>query len=233
MARQMILICDDEPAVHDSLRFYLQPAGFDTASAYRGDEAMTVFERIRPDLVVLDIMMPGLSGTDVCVQIRRRSQVPIILLTARGEEMDKLLGFALGADDYLVKPFSPRELVSRIQVILRRLARIERQGGEVVSIGNTHVDIRSYEVRVAGQTVTLSPKEVEIVHLLAGSLHQVFTRDQLLDSVWGADYDGDSRAVDTLIKRIRKKMPAHASIVIRSVYGVGYKAEPVSDGQFE
>ena len=229
MARQLIMICDDEPAIHESLNYYLHHAGFDVHSEYRGDTALAAFDRLRPDLVILDIMMPGLSGTDVCIKIRSRSQVPIIMLTARGEEMDRLLGFALGADDYMVKPFSPRELVSRIQVIFRRMASLAQQGGGVLTIGNTVVDIRGYDVRVEGQIVALSPKEVEIIYLLAGSPRQVFTRDQLLDSVWGLDFDGDSRAVDTHIKRIRKKMPPHASVSIRSVYGVGYKAEVMPD----
>ncbi len=227
MAKQLIMICDDEPAVHESLRYYLLHAGFDIRSVYRGDDALADFERFRPDLIILDIMMPGMSGTDVCAKIRSKSQVPIILLTARGEEMDRLLGFALGADDYLVKPFSPRELVSRIQVIFRRLTHLAQQGDALLTIGNTTVDIRGYSVRVDGQTIQLSPKEVEIVYLLAGSPHQVFTRDQLLESIWGLNFDGDSRAVDTHIKRIRKKMPEHASVNIRSVYGVGYKAEVV------
>ena len=169
--------------------------------------------------------MPGMSGTDICARIRSRSQVPIILLTAKGEEIDRLLGFALGADDYIVKPFSPREIVSRIQVIFRRLNRLASGNFGPLAIGNTSVDIRGYEVRVGGKIVPLTPKEVEIVHLLTGSPQQVFSRDQLLDHVWGLDFDGDSRTVDSSIKRIRRKMPPEASIVIKSVYGVGYKAE--------
>jgi len=225
--RKVILICDDEPAVHDALRYYLKNAGLDFYSVFNGNDVIPTWEQIHPDLLILDIMMPGMSGTDICTRIRQRSQVPIIMLTARGEELDRLLGFALGADDYIVKPFSPREIVSRIQVIFRRLDQISQNGGGVLSIGNTSVDIRGYEVRVNGQVVPFSPKEVEIIHLLASSPRQVFSREQLLDNIWGLDFDGDSRAVDTNIKRIRKKMPECASIIIKSVYGVGYKAEIV------
>ena len=223
--KKVILICDDEPAVHEALRYYLLNAGMETHSIFQGDQVIPAWERLHPDLLILDIMMPGMSGTDVCARIRTRSQVPIILLTAKGEEMDRLLGFALGADDYIVKPFSSREIVSRIQAIFRRLDKIEKQDAGIMNIGNTTVDIRGYEVRVNGKIIPLSPKEVEIVHLLASNPRQVFSREQLLDSVWGLDFDGDSRSVDTNIKRIRKKMPPEASISIKSVYGVGYKAE--------
>ncbi|HBP38836.1 MAG TPA: DNA-binding response regulator [Clostridiales bacterium] len=223
--KKVILICDDEPAVHEALRYYLLNAGMETHSIFQGDQVIPAWERIHPDLLILDIMMPGMSGTDICARIRTRSQVPIILLTAKGEEMDRLLGFALGADDYIVKPFSSREIVSRIQAIFRRMDKIEKQDAGIMNIGNTTVDIRGYEVRVNGKIIPLSPKEVEIVHLLASNPRQVFSREQLLDSVWGLDFDGDSRSVDTNIKRIRKKMPPEASISIKSVYGVGYKAE--------
>ncbi len=223
--KKLIMICDDEPAVHDSLHYYLRNANFDICSVFSGNDAIPTWERVHPDLLILDIMLPGLSGTEICKRIRTRSQVPIIMLTARGEEIDRLLGFALGADDYIVKPFSPREIVSRIQVIFRRLDNLAQSGGGIMNIGNTVVDILGYEVRVNGQIVPLSPKEVEIIHLLASSPRQVFTREQLIDSIWGLEFDGDSRAVDTNIKRIRKKMPENASISIKSVYGVGYKAE--------
>lgn len=228
MAAKRILICDDEPAVHESLRYYLQPAGFEIISVYRGDDALAEYGRTRPDLIILDIMMPGLSGTDVCAQIRKNSQVPVIILTARGDEIDRLLGFELGADDYMVKPFSPRELVSRMKVIFRRLDQLDRQGGGRRVTGNTAVDIRRYEVTVDGENVPLSPKEVEIIYLLTENLAQVLSREQLIDAVWGLDFDGDNRVVDTLMKRIRKKMPVQSDLVIRSVYGVGYKAERVS-----
>jgi DNA-binding response OmpR family regulator len=224
--QKLILICDDEAGIHESLRLYLQREGFAVHSVYRGDLVMDAFFSLAPDLVILDIMMPGRSGTDICADIRKTSMVPIIMLTAKGEEVDRLLGFELGADDYIVKPFSPREVVSRIQVIFRRLDGAEAAKG-ILNIGNTKVDIQSYEVSCTGVRIVLSPKEVEIVYLLAGHPRQVFTREQLLESIWGFDFDGDTRVVDTAIKRIRKKMPDFSSISIKSVYGVGYKAEIV------
>ena len=228
--KKMIMIVDDEIGIHESLRIYLTREGYEVFSVFRGDEVMSAFERMRPDLVILDIMMPGRSGTQVCTDIRAVSMTPIIILTAKGEEVDKLLGFALGADDYIVKPFSPREVVSRIAVIFRRLNRMESEpDNHLLTIGHTSIDLKCYEVRVDGQPVVLSPKEVEILHLMASHPRQVFTREQLLDSIWGFDFDGDPRVVDTSIKRIRNKLPENAGLVLRSVYGVGYKAEPEED----
>ena len=191
---------------------------------------MEAFQRMRPDLVILDIMMPGRTGTQVCADIRAISMTPIIILTAKGEEVDKLLGFALGADDYIVKPFSPREVVSRIAVIFRRMNQMQaapEQGR--LTVGNTEIDLKCYEVRVNGESVLLSPKEVEILHLMASHPRQVFTREQLLDNIWGFDFNGDPRVVDTSIKRIRKKLPEDTDILLRSVYGVGYKVEVQGD----
>ncbi len=226
MKKKLILICDDEAGIHESLRLYLEKDGFRVHSVYRGDQVLDAFESLSPDLIILDIMMPEKSGTDVCAEIRGKSMVPIIMLTAKGEEVDRLLGFALGADDYIVKPFSPREVVSRIHVIFRRLDQIEAADSKgVLTIGNTRVDLMSYDVVCEGKRIILSPKEVEIVYMLASHPRQVFTREQLLDSIWGFDFDGDTRVVDTTIKRIRKKMPEESSILIKSVYGVGYKAE--------
>ena len=225
--KKMIMIADDEIGIHESLRIYLTREGYEVFSVFRGDEVMSAFERMRPDLVILDIMMPGRSGTQVCTDIRAVSMTPIIILTAKGEEVDKLLGFALGADDYIVKPFSPREVVSRIAVIFRRLNRMESEPDDhLLTIGHTSIDLKCYEVRVNGQPVVLSPKEVEILHLMASHPRQVFTREQLLDNIWGFDFDGDPRVVDTSIKRIRKKLPEDAGLILRSMYGVGYKAEP-------
>ena len=228
--KKMIMIADDEIGIHESLRIYLTREGYEVFSVFRGDEVMSAFERMRPDLVILDIMMPGRSGTQVCTDIRAVSMTPIIILTAKGEEVDKLLGFALGADDYIVKPFSPREVVSRIAVIFRRLNRMESEpDNHLLTIGHTSIDLKCYEVRVDGQPVVLSPKEVEILHLMTSHPRQVFTREQLLDNIWGFDFDGDPRVVDTSIKRIRKKLPENAGLILRSVYGVGYKVEPEED----
>ena len=197
---------------------------------FRGDDVMEAFQRMRPDLVILDIMMPGRTGTQVCADIRAVSTAPVIMRTAKGEEVDKLLGFALGADEYIVKPFSPREIVSRIAVIFRRMNQMQaapEQGR--LTVGNTEIDLKCYEVRVKGESVLLSPKEVEILHLMASHPRQVFTREQLLDNIWGFDFNGDPRLVDTSIKRIRKKLPEDTDVLLRSVYGVGYKVEVRED----
>ena len=224
--KKLILIADDEVAIHDSLRLYLQREGYEVYSVFRGTDVMEAFQSMRPDLVILDIMMPGRSGTEVCAEIRAISMTPVIILTAKGEEADRLLGFALGADDYIVKPFSPREIVSRIRVIFRRINSLETaQEKNELQIGNKRINLSRYEVCVDGEKVVFSPKEVEILHLMAAHLNQVFTREQLLDSIWGFDFDGDSRVVDTSIKRIRKKLPEYSMLAVRSVYGVGYKIE--------
>ena len=231
LKKKMILIADDEVGIHESLRVYLTREGYEVYSVFRGDDVMEAFQTMRPDLVILDIMMPGKQGTAVCADIRAISMTPIIMLTAKGEEVDKLLGFALGADDYIVKPFSPREIVSRIAVIFRRMNQMEvSPDASLLCAGNTQIDIKCYEVKVQGEPVFLSPKEVEILHLMAGHPRQVFTREQLLDNIWGFDFDGDPRVVDTSIKRIRRKMPENTSIQLKSVYGVGYKAE-INDEQ--
>ena len=224
--KKLILIADDEIGIHESLRIYLQREDYEVYSVFRGDDVMEAFHRMRPDLVILDIMMPGRSGTQVCADIRAVSMTPVIMLTAKGEEVDKLLGFALGADDYIVKPFSPREIVSRIQVIFRRINQMTTmpEQGKLM-VGNTVVDLKCYEVTVDGEKVLLFPKEVEILHLMASHPRQVFSREQLLDNIWGFDFNGDPRVVDTGIKRIRKKLPENTDIVLKSVYGVGYKAE--------
>ncbi len=224
--KKLILIADDEVGIHESLRLYLNRDGYNVYSVFRGDDVMEAFRRMRPDLVILDVMMPGCSGTQVCSDIRKESMTPIIMLTAKGEEVDRLLGFALGADDYIVKPFSPREVVSRIQVIFRRLNSLQTSPeNNVLRAGNTEINRLCYEVHVNGEKVVFSPKEVEILHLMAAHPAQAFTREQLLDSIWGFDFDGDSRVVDTSIKRIRKKLPECSSLKVRSVYGVGYKIE--------
>ena len=222
--KKLILIADDERGIHESLRMYLTREGYEVYSVFKGDDVMEAFTRMQPDL--MDIMMPGRSGTQVCADIRAVSMVPIIMLTAKGEEVDKLLGFALGADDYIVKPFSPREIVSRIQVIFRRLNQMSSDGAMgKLTVGNTRIDLKCYEVFVEDRQVLLSPKEVEILHLMAGHPRQVFTREQLLDNIWGFDFNGDPRVVDTSIKRIRKKLPENTDIQLKSVYGVGYKVE--------
>ena len=222
----MIYIVEDDASIRELEQYALQTNQYTVRGFEDGASFWAAVRETVPDLVILDIMMPGRSGTEVCAEIRAISMTPVIILTAKGEEADRLLGFALGADDYIVKPFSPREIVSRIRVIFRRINSLETaQEKNELQIGNTRINLSRYEVCVDGEKVVFSPKEVEILHLMAAHLNQVFTREQLLDSIWGFDFDGDSRVVDTSIKRIRKKLPEYSMLAVRSVYGVGYKIE--------
>lgn len=221
-----ILICDDQLPVHETLSAYLNSEGFTCISAMDGEEALQKAESENPDLILLDVMMPKMSGSDVCREIRKTSQVPIIMLTARGEEIDRVLGLELGCDDYIVKPFSPREVVARIKAVLRRTAPVDNATSPVLRFDQLEINLNHYEVRVNGQPIACTPKEVEVLHLLASHPGQVFDRDQILSQVWGYDYFGDSRAVDTQIKRIRAKLPQEGvSWSIKTIYGVGYKFE--------
>ncbi len=221
-----ILICDDQDVIHDTLGAYLRAEGYTPLSAMDGEEALARLASEPVDLVVLDLMMPKLSGIEVCREVRKTSDVPIIMLTAKGEEIDRILGLELGADDYIVKPFSPREVVARIKAVLRRYNAADHQDGEeVLSFGELTILPSRYEVRYNGELLTFTPKEVEVLHMLAKSPGQVFTREQILNEVWGYDFFGDTRVVDTQIKRIRQKMSDCSQCAIRSIYGVGYKFE--------
>ena len=223
MTTQKILIADDEPTVHESLGIYLKADGFETVDAYDGQETL---DKINADisLVVLDLMMPKKSGIEVCREIRKTSQLPILMLTAKGEEIDRILGLELGADDYIVKPFSPREVVARIKAILRRTSEQPRSDSDVVTHNGLSIDLKSYTVLLQGEPVICTPKEIEILHLLASHPGQVFTREQLLSKVWGYDFAGETRTVDTHIKRIRAKLDsAGLGWSIKTIDGVGYK----------
>ena len=222
-----ILICDDDPVVHESLGIYLDAERYTRSSAYDGDEALRMAEELRPDLIILDLMMPGRSGTDVCRELRRDSNVPIIMLTARGEEIDRVLGLELGADDYIVKPFSPREVIARIKAVLRRIDDT-REANPILRFPGLEISLDNYQVRIAGEVVAFTPKEVEILYLLASHQGVVMGREQILSKVWGYDYFGDTRTVDTHIKRIRQKLQMDdAPWGLITVYGVGYKFEVV------
>ncbi len=221
-----ILICDDQTAIHETLSLYLEAEGFTHSSAYDGEQALSMIQSEQPDLVILDLMMPKMSGTDVCREVRKTSSVPIIMLTAKGEEIDRILGLELGADDYIVKPFSPREVVARIKAVLRRINDQGKSASPVLRFDSLEINLNHYEVKVFGEVVPFTPKEVEILHLLASHPGQVFDREQILSAVWGYDYFGDTRAVDTQIKRIRQKLPQEGvSWSIKTIYGVGYKFE--------
>ena len=222
---QKILIADDDQIVHESLGIYLKAEGFETVDVFDGAAAL---ESLSPDIVlcVLDIMMPKLSGIEVCREIRKSSQLPILMLTAKGEEIDRIVGLELGVDDYIVKPFSPREVVARIKAVLRRTAEQPKSDTAVITYNGLTIDLKSYTVTLRGEPVVCTPKEIEILHMLASNPGQVFTREQLLSKVWGYDFAGETRTVDTHIKRIRAKLDSTGlGWNIKTIYGVGYKFE--------
>lgn len=219
-----VLICDDNPAIHSSLGSFLAAEGIAVRAAHTGEEALDLFRRGGIDLVVLDIMLPGMDGLDVCREIRRTSDAPILMLSARDEEMDRVLGLELGADDYVVKPFSPREVTVRIKKMLRRLrAPAEPRG---LTLAELTVVPESFKAYIRGQEVDLTHKELEVLASMVAHAGEVLTREHLLNVAWGYDYFGDTRVVDALIKRIRQKIMAEGvHYAIRSVYGVGYVLE--------
>lgn len=228
-----ILICDDNQVVHDTLGMYLKNEGFTFSSAFDGVEALKMIEQEHPDLIILDIMMPEKSGIDVCREVRAVSNVPIIMFTAKDEEIDKILGLELGADDYIVKTASNREVVARIKAVLRRhTEQPTSDGSTIIRYRNLEINIGNYDVKVKGQSIRFTPKEVEILFLLASSPGRVFKREEILSKVWGYDYFGDERAVDTQIKRIRQKFPEDIDDwQITTVYGVGYKFDVAEQGK--
>ena len=221
----LILIADDDPVVHESLGLYLSSEGYEHQSAYDGQQALEMVESLHPDMVVLDLMMPRVSGTDVCRTIRQTSSLPIIMLTAKGEEIDRILGLELGADDYIVKPFSPREVLARIKAVLRRFSeKTSEEDSSIIRLPQLEISLENYQVKVAGKVIPCTPKEVEILHMLTSNVGQVFSREQILSRVWGYDYFGDTRTVDAHIKRIRQKLPQEGvPWSLKTVYGVGYK----------
>jgi DNA-binding response OmpR family regulator len=226
-----ILIADDNEGIIDILCAYFVKEGYNPIKAYDGEEALQKFKQYNPIIVLLDIMMPKKDGLQVCKEIREQSNVPIIMITAKGEDADKIMGLDTGADDYVVKPFSPGEILARVRAILRRLSVTEEQKKNVIHIESLKINLNEYEVMVEGKVLNLTKKEVEIIWLLASNPNKVFTRDNLLDSIWGLDYFGDFRTVDTHIKRIRAKMNLSEQYNwdIKTIWGVGYKFEVKND----
>lgn len=221
-----ILIADDEKNIVELAKLYLERDGFVTVCAYDGEEAISVFEKESPELIILDIMMPKIDGWQVCREIRKTSQIPIIMLTAKSDTFDKVLGLELGADDYMTKPFEPKELVARVKAVLRRSETLKDTEKKEVSFPNLSINIENYELKINGETVEAPPKEIELLYFLAQNPNKVYTREQLLDKVWGFDYFGDSRTVDVHIKRLRQKLEAaHENWQLKTVWGVGYKFE--------
>lgn len=221
-----ILIVDDEKNICELIRLYVEKEGYKTVFAYDGEQALMVFDQEKPDIILLDVMMPKKDGWEVCRQIRAKSDVPIIMLTAKGETIDKVLGLEFGADDYVVKPFEPKELVARIKAVLRRY-NVEAKDStdeKVISYEGLTINPVTYEVFLDGKLTEMPPKEFELLYFLAKNPNKVFTRNQLLDEVWGYEFFGDSRTVDVHIKRIREKVESiDRPWKIKTVWSVGYK----------
>lgn len=235
MGKPKILIVDDDENIAELISLYLNKECFDTKTAPDGETALKVVESYNPDLILLDLMLPGMDGYEVCQQIRRTRQTPIIMLSAKGEVFDKVLGLKMGADDYIIKPFDSNEMVARVQAVLRRTQRVEEPSsstpvssdrkGDFVEYDQLIVNISNYTVTFKGKNVDMPPKELELLYFLASQPNQVFTREQLLNQLWGYDFMGDTRTVDVHIKRLREKLEGDFSWSIATVWRVGYKFE--------
>lgn len=222
-----ILLVDDDPNISRLVQLYLEKEGFEVRTADRGDDALSEFRKLPPDLMLLDVMLPGMDGWQVLKAIRKTSTIPIIMLTAKDETFDKVLGLELGADDYITKPFDTKELVARVKAVLRRTQGAEEEKQEGLSFPGLTVSLTQYEVHYEGRKIDMPPKELEVLYFLASHQNQVFTREQLLEQVWGFDFFGDSRTVDVHIKRLREKLQGSEKYgwCIKTVWGVGYKFE--------
>lgn len=226
MANKKVLIVDDDTNICELLRLYLEKDGFDTVIANDGEAAIVKFNVEEPDIILLDIMLPKLDGWQVCRTIRKNSTVPIIMLTAKGETFDKILGLDLGADDYVTKPFDSKDVVARVKAVLRRSAGGDENAEKIVKYDKLVINLTNYELIVDGKQIDTPPKELELIYHLASNPNRVFSRDQLLDEVWGFEYYGDSRTVDVHVKRLREKLEGVSDQwSIKTVWSVGYKFE--------
>ena len=230
--KQRILIVDDDENIAELISLYLMKECYETKIVNDGEAALKIFPDFRPTLILLDLMLPGIDGYQVCRELRTISQVPIIMLSAKGEIFDKVLGLELGADDYMIKPFDSKELVARVKAVLRRYQAVpapsvptESHQGKYVEYPDLVVNLTNYSVTYRGRSVEMPPKELELLYFLASSPNQVFTREQLLDHIWGYEYIGDTRTVDVHIKRLREKIKDHADWALTTVWGIGYKFE--------
>ena len=224
MGKQKILIVDDDLHIAELISLYMMKDGYETEEVYDGREAIRKAESFQPDLILLDLMLPGMDGYQVCTEIRKTSRVPIIMLTAKGETFDKVLGLELGADDYIVKPFDPKELVARVKAVLRRYEpKQEEADKNLLKFDGLEINLSNYSVSYEGKTLDFPPKEFELLSFLAQNPNRVFTREQLLDRIWGYEYVGDTRTVDVHVKRIREKLNSEDEWGIRTVWSVGYK----------
>ena len=227
MSDTKILIVDDDSNISDLLKMYFENEGYHVKIASDGVEGLNYFKLFEPDLVLLDIMLPKKDGWQVCREIREISSKPVIMVTAKGEVFDKVLGLELGADDFVVKPFDMKELSARVKAVLRRYqSHVRQDDDEVIKFENIEISLQKYELKLRGKSVDIPPKELELLHFLASNYNRVFTRDQLLDKVWGFDYLGDSRTVDVHVKRLREKLEGVSDRwLLKTVWGVGYKFE--------
>ena len=231
MNKQKILIVDDDENIAELISLYLTKECYDTKMVYDGESALIAFDSYQPSLILLDLMLPGMDGYQVCRELRMRSNVPIIMLSAKGEVFDKVLGLELGADDYIMKPFDSKEMVARVKAVLRRYQIVPEQtasiepNGKYVEYPGIVINLTNYSVSLDGEKVEMPPKELELLYFLASSPNQVFTREQLLDQIWGYEYVGDTRTVDVHIKRIREKLSEHPGWSLATVWGIGYKFE--------
>lgn len=233
--KQRILIVDDDANIAELISLYLNKECYETQIVYDGEQALRAFPTFAPNLILLDLMLPGIDGYQVCREIRMTSQIPIIMLSAKGEVFDKVLGLELGADDYIIKPFDSKELVARVKAVLRRYqttggqstqtSNIPKQQGNFVEYPDLIVNLTNYSVIYKGHSVEMPPKELELLYFLASSPNQVFSREQLLDHIWGYEYIGDTRTVDVHIKRLREKIKDHPDWTLSTVWGIGYKFE--------
>ena len=233
VSKQKILIVDDDNNIAELISLYLTKECYDTIIVNDGESVMPAMEAQEPNLILLDIMLPGMDGYQVCREVRAKFSVPIIMLSAKGEVFDKVLGLELGADDYIEKPFDSKELVARVKAVLRRYkpaaATTEASNDKSVEYTDLTINLTNYSVVYLGQTVDMPPKELELLYFLASSPNHVFTREQLLDQIWGYEYIGDTRTVDVHIKRLREKIKDHANWKIATIWGIGYKFEVRSD----
>lgn len=227
--KQKILIVDDDENIAELISLYMTKECFETRIVYDGESAIREFDVFTPDLILLDLMLPGIDGYQVCREIRQKSQTPIIMLSAKGEVFDKVLGLELGADDYLEKPFDTKELVARVKAVLRRYKNttpsVQVSDAKQVSYPNLTINLTNYSVLYNNKTIDMPPKELELLYFLASSPNHVYTREQLLDQIWGYEYIGDTRTVDVHIKRLREKIKDHDTWRIATIWGIGYKFE--------
>ena len=230
IGKQKILIVDDDENIAELLSLYLSKECFDTRIVYNGEDALTAFDTYQPNLILLDLMLPGIDGYQVCREIRARSSTPIIMHSAKGEVFDKVLGLELGADDYIMKPFDSKEMVARVRAVLRRYQPVKsdpdpKDKTKRVEYDDLEINLTNYSVICDGRHIEMPPKELELLYCLAASPNQVFTREQLLDQIWGYEYVGDTRTVDVHIKRLREKIKDHPHWSLSTVWGIGYKFE--------